>query len=52
VGRGQELITFAHFKPQLEDLRDTSLTLELNLSTFRKYLRAHLGYEGDEVSFS
>jgi len=27
-------LTLAHFKAQLEDLRDTSLTLEPNLSTF------------------
>jgi hypothetical protein len=31
--RGQGL-TLAHFTAQLEDLRDTSLTLELNGSTF------------------
>ena len=27
-------LTLAHFRAQQEDLRDTSLTLELNLSTF------------------
>jgi hypothetical protein len=26
-------LTLAHFRAQLEDLRDTSLKLELNLST-------------------
>ena len=32
-GTGQGL-TLAHFRAQLEDLQDISLTLELNLSTF------------------
>jgi hypothetical protein len=32
-------LTLAHFKAQLEDLRDTSLTLELNVSTFGPHPR-------------
>jgi hypothetical protein len=32
--------TLAHFRAQLQDLRDTSLTLELNLSTFGTHSRA------------
>jgi hypothetical protein len=34
------------FTAQLEVLRDTSLTLELNLSTFRTHARVGLGYRG------
>jgi hypothetical protein len=41
--------TLAHFRAQLEDLRDTSLTLELNLSTFGTHSRDSLGYTGDRV---
>ena len=49
VDHGQGL-TLAHFKAQLEDLRDTSLTLELNLSIFGQPPRVNLGYMGDKVS--
>jgi len=35
---------------QLEDLRDTSLTLELSLSTFGPHPRVNLGGVGDNVS--
>jgi len=45
-------LTLAHFKAQLEDLRDTLLTLELNLSTFGTHARVNLGYTGEIVSFS
>ena len=44
--------TLAHFRAQLEDLWDTSLTLGLNLSTFRPNPRVDLGYVGDEVRLS
>jgi hypothetical protein len=37
---------------QLEDLRDTSLTLELNLSTFTTHPQVNLGLMGDEASLS
>jgi len=43
-------LTLAHFRAQLEDLRDTSLTLELNLSTFGTHLLVNLGNMGDNVS--
>ena len=45
-------LTLAHFKAQLEDLRDTSLTSQLNLSTFGTHPRVKLGYMGDRASFS
>jgi len=45
-------LTLAHFKAQLEDLRDTSLTLERNLSTIGPHPRVSLGYMGDKVGFS
>jgi len=45
-------LTLPHFKAQLEDLRDTSLTLELNLSTFGPHPRVHLGCLGNKVSLS
>jgi len=45
-------LTPAHFKAQLEDLRDTSLTLELNLSTFGPHPRINMGWVGRKVSFS
>jgi len=45
-------LTLAHFKAQLEDLRDTSLTLELKLSTFGTHPRLTWGYAGDTVSLS
>ena len=38
AGRG---LTLAHFTAQLEDLRNPSLTLELNLSTFGTHPRVH-----------
>jgi len=43
-------ITLARFRAQLEDLRDTLLTLELNLSTFGTHSRINLGHTGDKVS--
>jgi hypothetical protein len=47
-------LTLAHFRAQLEDLRDgnTSLTLELNLSTFGTHPRLMLDYMGDTVRLS
>ena len=45
-------LTLAHFRAQLEDLRDTPLTLELNVSTFGTHPRVNLGYMGDTVSLS
>jgi hypothetical protein len=42
----------AHVTAQLEDLRDTSLTLDFNLSTFEIHRRVSLGYMGDKVSLS
>ena len=48
----QQGLTLAHFRAQLEDLRDTSLTLELNLSTFGTHPRINLCYMGDRVSLS
>ena len=45
-------LTLAHFKAQLEDLRDTSVTLERNMSTFGTRPRVNLGYMEDNVSFS
>jgi hypothetical protein len=45
-------LTLAHFKAQLDDIRDTTLTLELNLSTFGTHPRAPLGHVGDRVSLS
>jgi len=41
-----------HFRAQLEDLRDTSLTLESNLSTFGTHPRVILGCIEDKMSFS
>ena len=52
VCRGGQGLALAHFKPQLEDLRDTSLTLELNLSTFGTHPPVNLGHTGDKVSLS
>jgi len=45
-------LTLAHFRAQLEHLRATSLTLELNLSTFGTIPRGmdRSGYAGDNVS--
>ena len=45
-------LTLAHFRAQLQALRDTSLTLELNLSTLGTHPRVNLGYMGDKVSLS
>jgi len=45
-------LALAHFRAQLEDLRDTSLTLELNLSTFGPHPRENSDYVGDKVSLS
>jgi hypothetical protein len=45
-------LTHAHFRVQLEDLRDTSLTFELNLSTFGTHPRVRLGFMRDNVSLS
>jgi len=45
-------LTLAHFRAQLEDLRDTLLTLELNLSIFGTHPRVTLGCMGDKVSLS
>jgi len=42
--------TFVHFSAQLEDLRDTSLTSELNLSTFGTHRRAEFVCVGNKVS--
>ena len=49
---GMQGLTLAHFRAQLEDLQDTSITLELNLSTFRTHSRLNLGYMRDKVSAS
>ena len=49
AGKWQGL-TLAHFKAHLEHLRDTSLTLQLNLSTLGTHPRLNLGHMGDEVS--
>jgi len=45
-------LTLAHFRAQLEDLWDASLTLELNLCTFGPHPRVTLGDMGDTVSLS
>jgi hypothetical protein len=47
IGRGLHSL---NFRAQLEDLRDTSLTLELNLSTFGPHSRVTLGYMADKVT--
>ena len=39
-------LTLAHFRAQLEDLRDTSLTLDLNLSSFGTHPRVNVGQLG------
>jgi hypothetical protein len=49
-GRGQ--FTLADIRALLEELRDTSLTLELNLSTFGTHPRVNLGHMEDRVSLS
>jgi len=43
-------LTLVHFTAQLDDLRDTALTLQVNLSTFGTHPRANLSYMGDRVS--
>jgi hypothetical protein len=47
-------LTHVHVRAQLEDLRseDTSLTVELNLSTLGTYPRFNLGHMGDKASIS
>jgi len=45
-------LTLAHSRAQLEDLRGTSLTLEINLSTFGPHPRVTLGHMEDIVSLS
>jgi len=45
-------LTLAHFTAQLEDLGNTSLNLELNLSTFGIRPRVNLGFMGDTISLS
>ena len=49
---GRQGLTLAHFRAQLEDVRDTSLTLELNLSTFGTHPRVHSNHVGNKVSLS
>jgi hypothetical protein len=48
-GASGQGLTLAHVKAQLEDLQDTSLTLELNLSTFGTHPRVKWGHMGDTV---
>jgi hypothetical protein len=43
---GRQGLILAHFRAQLEDIRDTSLTLELNLSTFWTHPRVNVYYMG------
>jgi len=45
-------LTHAHFTAKLEDLRETLIPLDLNLSTFGTGPRVTLGYKGDTVSLS
>jgi hypothetical protein len=45
-------LTLAHFRAQFEDLPDTSLTVELNLSTFGTYPQVNAGHTRDKVSLS
>ena len=45
-------LTLAHFRAQREDLRDTSLTVELNLSTLGTHPRVDMGHMGDKLSLS
>jgi hypothetical protein len=45
-------LTLAPFRAQLEDLRDTSLTLELNSSTCGTHSRINVGHMGDKLSVS
>jgi hypothetical protein len=48
--RNGQGLTLVHFSAQLEDLRDTSLTLALNLSTSTTHPRINLGNVGDKGS--
>jgi len=43
-------LTLVHFSAQLEDLQETSLALELYLSTFGTRPGDNVGYMGDKVS--
>jgi hypothetical protein len=52
VPYGGKGLTLAHFRAQLEVLRDTSLTLELNLRSFGTHPRFNLDYMGDKASLS
>jgi len=52
AGAHDQGLTLAEFKAQFEDLRDTSLTSELNSSTFGPCPRVSLGYMRDKVSLS
>jgi len=45
-------LTLAHLRAQLEDFRDTTLTLELNLSTFGTHPRVGFGSMGHKLSLS
>jgi hypothetical protein len=45
-------LTLFHFRAQLEDLRDTSLKLQINPSTFGTHPRVDLNHMGDKVSLS
>ena len=45
-------LTIAHFKAQREDPRDTSLTLELNLSTFGPHPPFNMGHMGNKAILS
>ena len=47
LGQG---LTLAHFRDQVEDLRNTSLTLQLNLSTFGTHPQVNVGQMRDKVS--
>jgi len=46
AGTSHQGLTLAHFRAQLEDLRDASLTSMLNLSTFGTHPRVRLGLHG------
>jgi hypothetical protein len=52
VASQKQGLTLAHFRAQLEDLRDTTLPVELTLSTFRPHPRVDWGYTEDRVSSS
>jgi hypothetical protein len=44
-------LTLAHFRAQLEDFRDTSLTLELNFSTFGTHPWVRLAHRGTKYAY-